>query len=131
MAKQTKEFRGKDEADIEIQFMTWRRLTAGTVQDLKRGPIERIPLHMRTAGNHVSLATENAFSMLVEYELMGLVDDDKPKQKYRKLKPSSGGSLTASTAQKKPKARKLRSDRRVGANPIKRKKRPHKRGRRS
>jgi hypothetical protein len=131
MVKQTKEFRGKSESDIEAQFMTWRRRTAGTVHDVKRGLIERLPLDMRTPGNHVSLEAENPFSMLVEYELMGPIDHDEPKPKFRKLKPSSGGSRTASAAQKKPKPRGLRSGRRVGANPIKRKKRPHKRGRRS
>jgi hypothetical protein len=130
LAKHTKEFRGKTESDIEVQFMTWRRLTAGTVHDVKRGPIERLPLHMRTAGNHVSLATENAFSMLVEYELMGPVGDDEPKPKFRKLKTSSGAERVASGARKKHQTLEKKKGRRIGTGASKRKKKPLTRGRR-
>jgi hypothetical protein len=131
LAKETKEFRGKTEGDIlETQLTAWLQQMAGQIRDVKVGPIERLPLNMGPTGPG-TLEAENAFSMLVEYEPIGLIDDDEPKPKYRKLKTSSAGSRTASTAQKKPKRRGLRPDRRVGANPIKRKKRRTKRGRRS
>jgi hypothetical protein len=68
-AKHTREFRGKTEWDIESQFSRWQQANAGLVFNIKRHPIERLPLPVQRPGfEHRPVKTANALSMLIEYE---------------------------------------------------------------
>jgi hypothetical protein len=66
MEKHAREFRGKTELDIEAQFSRWQQANAGLVFNVKRHPIERLPLPV----------------MLVEYETK-THDRDRPRKRAK------------------------------------------------
>src|SRR5262245_66204248 len=64
--KKHKEFRSQTEPDIVYQYTRWFGGKLGRVFDVKRHPIERLPLNMQPGGFQVE--APNTFLMRVDYE---------------------------------------------------------------
>src|SRR5262245_43431332 len=79
--KKHKEFRSQTEADIVYQYTRWFGGKLGRVFDVKRHPIERLPLNMQPGGFQVE--APNTFLMRVDYE----EEVEKPTPRRRTKKP--------------------------------------------
>jgi len=78
--KEKREFRGKTESDIEVQFTKWQKEMVGLVRGIQRHPIERLPLKMKSAKFiHDKHEFSDTFSMLVEYETLVPSRGHRPK----------------------------------------------------
>jgi len=80
--KKHKEFRSQTEPDIVYQYTRWFGGKLGRVFDVKRHPIERLPLNMQPGGFQVE--APNTFLMRVDYEEEEV---EKPTPRRRTKKP--------------------------------------------
>ncbi len=63
----TKTFEGKDQPDLDKQIWDWKSINP-KFKELKRYPVERLPLNMTNVTPGTKIISQNLVSIRIDYE---------------------------------------------------------------